>query len=125
MSTLSTVLLSAFYNVIEFVVGFTIGSLLDLVFFRAYLKVCPTEKENPKLVLLMFVQMYILFLLMHVITKLFHKYHDSVYFVKVGLLASQLFLLKFAMERITYLIYDRKKKISELNPSHQDYLRER
>jgi formate hydrogenlyase subunit 3/multisubunit Na+/H+ antiporter MnhD subunit len=91
-----------------FIFGFIIGTILDVVFFRIYKKIDPEESNNIKLFTLEIIQLMILVLLIGLTFQYSVDYLNS-YFIRIGILSSQLFLLEFALERISILIYDRNR----------------
>jgi hypothetical protein len=110
MNNLSHALCQGFDSIIEFVIGFVIGSIIDLLFFRIYIKLDSSGGNNVLLLSTILIQLYF------ISVTLFLTGSDSRYFLKLGILSSQLFLLKFGMIRIADSIYGRKKyKIMQSN----------
>lgn len=93
---------------LEFMIAFIIGTLLDIVFFKIYKKLDPNEKSNTVLISLVLLQLFTLIL----ITSPSFNFNifgpiDS-FFLRLGLVTSQLFLLEFSMGRLSSMVYPRK-----------------
>lgn len=102
----------AFGGFMYFIWGFVLGTIMDLAFLKTYKKIDPKENNNLYLTVMILVQLYVL---VFVISLTFNsKNESSIYFLRIGLLSSQLFLLEFALEKLTNIVYNRKTNKSSL-----------
>lgn len=95
--------LYGFHELLQFFAGFIIGSMVDVMFFNVYKRIDPKEESASTLAVTVCVQ---LFLLVILIKMTFNGEEvglvsDPVgkYFLRLGLISSQIFLLKYAMKR--------------------------
>ena len=109
--TVTHYLIQSFYALLLFLVGFVVGSILDVIFFAIYKRIDPKEQNNTKLFILIVIQLYILILIFSITYNNILKITSPLllYFIRIGLLTSQLFLMEYAMERLADIIYNRKK----------------
>ena len=98
----------SFIGMLEFIGGFVIGTIIDLIFFQFYLRI--NDINNYKLLALMFIQLYVLVVVIQVIGRI----SNDGYFIKIGFISSQLFLLKFSIKKLSNIICNRKQKIKEV-----------
>lgn len=111
MSTIIESLKHAGVGIFIFVQGFILGMALDIIFFKLYEKTDQKKKSTSRLVGLMAIQLYILLFLVDISGKLLPDYKGKI--LIMGLISSQLFLLEFAMEKISTFIYDREHNKSD------------
>jgi ABC-type transport system involved in cytochrome c biogenesis permease subunit len=103
-----------------FVVGFIIGTIVDMGFFTLYMRWDPEEKSIWKLTPIVLAQIFVLMLMLASLHKIKEFEHMQGTISKLGLIVSQIFMLEYAVVRYGELIYDRslsarrKKKASEL-----------
>jgi hypothetical protein len=109
MASVTQTLVAALFGVVEFIVGFMIGSLVDLGFYRLYEKIDPERKSDVKLACMMILQFYVLFVLILSVSNINTQSSTNRYFLKVGMLSSQLFLLKFCTSRVKHVLYTKSK----------------
>lgn len=104
---------SDYYNgVAQFFVSFTFGIILDLIFFRIYKHLDPTEKNKIILAILIVLQIFLLIALVLYTEKIIWKGPINNFFFRIGLLSSQLFLFEYAMKKFINIIYDRRNKLN-------------
>jgi hypothetical protein len=90
-----------------FIIGFSIGVLLDLVFYNIYKKVDPKEESDLKLITLIFMQLFVLAFIGYSTFDISKDWKLS-YFMRLGIFSSQIFLLGYGVRRITKKLYKRK-----------------
>lgn len=107
-----------FIGTSEFIIGFILGTILDVMFFKLYKKIDPEEKNNKILFTMIIIQLFILIFLISLTIK-YVKIEDNMgnFFLRLGIITSQLFLLEFSLERLADYIYDREKNESKLKSS--------
>ena len=93
---------STLFAFIGFILGFVLGTLLDIAFFKVYHRIDPKRDSNAKLVCLMLVQILIVLFIGQTISY----YHLGSSFL-FGLMTAQLFLIKYAVKRISNYMSDR------------------
>jgi len=89
-------------GLIVFLFGFLIGTVVDTLFFRAYRKVDPKEDSYVKLLILVLIQLFLVIFIIQSTSSL--KLGSSFTF---GVISSQIFLLVYAVGRLSVLVYDR------------------
>lgn len=106
------VFLSARQGVLEFFIGFTIGTIFDIIFYKIYKKLDPKEKNNILLFFLLIIQLYIIFIILFSFDVIIKNQYNN-YPFRFGLLSSQLFMMETAVNTITNIIFgkDRQKRI--------------
>lgn len=110
------VFLSARQGVIEFFLGFIIGTIFDIIFSRIYKKLDPDENNNVLLFFILIVQLYIIFVILFgfefIINKIKYDNFAGTYPFRFGLLSSQVFMMETAVNTLTNIIFgkDRQKK---------------
>lgn len=87
-----------------FLLGFILGTIIDIIFFKIYSKWDPTDKNNSKLMTISLFQIYFIIILLEIIS-LYKKPGDT---FSIGLMTSQIFLFVHSAEHISGMIYDRK-----------------
>ena len=95
-----------------FVVGFIIGTIVDMGFFTLYMQWDPEEKSIWKLTPIVLAQIFVLMLMLTSVDKIEEFEHLHGVVSKLGLIISQIFMLEYAVVRYGEIIYDR-------NPSTQ------
>lgn len=89
----------AFLGTIAFILTFILGSVIDLGFHKLYKSLDKDEKNEILLFILFFVQMFIIIFIFSLINQ--HKWDQTiVYFLRMGLVVSQIFALQFALKRL-------------------------
>ena len=94
---------SSLYAFIGFILGFVLGTLLDAAFFKIYSKIDPKLESNALLVLSILVQIFIVLFIGQTVS-----YYDLGSSFLFGLMTAQLFLLEYAVKRISHFMVDRK-----------------
>ena len=90
----------------SFIVGFIIGTVVDMGFFTLYMQWDPEEKSIWKLTPIVLAQVFVLMLMLTSVDRIeeFEHLHIS----KLGLIVSQIFMLEYAVLRYGQLIYPGK-----------------
>lgn len=96
---------AAFLGLLIFIVGFIIGTILDIIFLNIYRKWDPKEDNNSKLIILFVIQLYIIIFMIHISYS--KKERGSVF--TFGLISSQIFLLEHTIESLSNIMYKRLK----------------
>ena len=104
LSRVSSLFVSSFQGLVIFLLGFMIGTAIDILFFALYNKWDPDKKNHVKLVPLALVQLYIIIFLLGATAPV--KQLGSAF--SFGLMSSQVFLFVHAVETISNTVYDRK-----------------
>lgn len=91
---------SAMFGAMGFLLGFLIGSVLDVIFYKVYYFFDPKEKNTIFLSIMFILQLYILMIILQLLTLNPRKNILYSYSIRMGLLASQVFLLEFTMNRL-------------------------
>lgn len=104
----------AIIGMLQFIFGFVTGMVFDVVFFRIHKKIDPTQKSVGKLFILIMIQLYILLFLISLTTR--YSPHEN-RFLRLGIFSSQIFLLEFAINKLSVYIYDRNNETSMLKNS--------
>jgi len=91
---------TAMFGTLGFLIGFLLGTVLDVIFYKVYYLIDPKEKNNIFLSIMFILQLYILLIILQL--KTLNPKQDRLYSysLRMGLLASQIFLLEFAMNRL-------------------------
>jgi hypothetical protein len=111
MHPIFRIILYALLGTIFFYVGFIIGSIIDAIFYRIYTKTDPREKNTGAIIGIVSVQIFVLIVIQVIVNRIpaprgyemIHSLFD------LGYIISQFYMAHFAMEKISNLIYDRKK----------------
>jgi hypothetical protein len=91
---------SAMFGTLGFIIGFLIGTVLDVIFYKVYYLIDPKEKNTIFLSIMFILQLYILLIILQLMTISPKQDRLYSYSLRMGLLASQVFLLEFAMNRL-------------------------
>jgi uncharacterized membrane protein YqgA involved in biofilm formation len=103
----------AFLGTIAFILTFILGSIIDLGFHKLYKLIDKDEKNEILLFIIFFVQMFIIVLFVSLINQ--YQWNITiVYFLRMGLIVSQIFALQFALKRLS-------DKINGRDPSKRLY----
>lgn len=99
---------------LNFLFGFVIGTLIDVAFYKLYQLADPTETQVWLLVPFILVQIMFSIFLVVVLSPIFKP--ESVYgsYFRIALLASQVFMMGYAMNKVSKNIYDREKGYSPI-----------
>ena len=99
---------------LNFLFGFVIGTLIDVAFYKLYQAIDPSETKMWILVPILLVQIMFSIFLVVVLTPLFKP--ESVYgsYFRIALLASQVFMMGYSLNRISKTIYDRDQGYSPI-----------
>lgn len=116
-----------------FIGGFLAGTVVDAVFYRIYLKWDPSRKDLKKLLTIVALQVLVLAIILS-----FERNYapvrglDAIVF-RLALVMAQIFMVKYAMERISDKLYHRTEVTSQLvlralaenqmPPSNNPYMR--
>jgi ABC-type branched-subunit amino acid transport system permease subunit len=99
---------------LNFLFGFIVGTLIDVAFYKLYQLADP--EENKLWILIPFILCQIMFsiFLVVVLTPIFKP--ESVYgsYFRIALLASQVFMMGYALNRVSKNIYDRENNYSPI-----------
>lgn len=98
----------AFINSTIFIVGFFLGTFMDALFYTIYLQIDPDEKSLSKLLLVFTVQVYLMILLFTFASTLPFLQDVSLAIFRFAIMSSQIFMMEYAMGRITNSIFHRK-----------------
>ena len=96
-------LCSAFKGLIIFLLGFVIGTGIDIGFFSIYRKWDPQKDNKGKLITLAIVQLFIVIFIIHT-TLPFKELGATLSF---GLMSSQVFLFVHAIETVSNGVFNR------------------
>lgn len=102
------VIKSAMLGTLGFIMGFLIGTVLDVIFYKFYYLIDPNEKNDLFLSIMFIVQFFILLIILQLLTKYGLKNTLYKFSIRMGLFASQVFLLEYTMNRL----------FSNIHPSH-------
>ncbi len=93
---------------VSFIVGFIIGTIIDMGFFTLYIQWDPKEENIWKLTPIVLAQIYILMLMLVSVDRIdeFEHLHGTI--SKLGFIVSQIFMLEYAVLRYGQLIYPGK-----------------
>jgi len=99
---------------LNFLFGFIIGTLIDVVFYKLYQKADPTETKVWLLVPFILVQIMFSIFLVVVLSPVFKP--ESVYgsYFRIALLASQVFMMGYALNKVSKNIYNREQDYSPI-----------
>lgn len=96
-------LCAAFTGLLIFLMGFVIGTIVDITFFSLYRKWDPKEKNRGKLIALAVVQIFMIIFIINATTPV--KALGSSF--SFGLMSSQVFLFVHAIETVSHQVFDR------------------
>ena len=99
---------SALLGTIGFFMGFIMGTIVDVIFYKFYYLIDPNEKNDIFLSIMFIVQFYILLVILQLLTQNNKQNKVFNYSIRMGLFASQVFLLEYTMNRL----------FGNLHPSH-------
>lgn len=94
-------------EIIAFILGFVFGSIWDMICSIIYKKMDHEEQNNVLLILVFIVQIYTIFFIINVL-KLNVSNVDYAVSFRLGVFASQLFLLEYVVDRISLLFMKRE-----------------
>jgi hypothetical protein len=104
------IIINTLISFIGFIIGFVLGTALDIGFFKVYEKIDPEHKNNYKLVLMVLVQIFFILLTIQLISvRSVFKYN----FI-LGLMTSQIFLLQYAVKRLANGFCDRRCELRNI-----------
>ena len=86
-----------------FLLGFIVGTIVDITFFSMYRKWDPTEKNKGKLIALAIIQLFIIIFIINASNPV--KVLGSSF--SFGLMSSQVFLFVHAIETVSNHVFDR------------------
>ena len=91
-----------------FIITFILGTFMDVIFFNLYIKWDPEENNLVKLITVLLIQILVLTSILSYENMYYNL--ESLYGVvfRLSLITSQLFMVKYALERISDSIYHRK-----------------
>jgi len=92
----------------SFVIGFIIGTIIDMGFFTLYIRWDPEEENIWKLTPIVLAQVYILMLMIVSVDRFDEFEHLHGVVSKLGLIVSQIFMLEYAVLRYGQIIYPGK-----------------
>lgn len=98
-----------FVGTVQFIVGFLIGTMIDAIFFQLYKRLDPTQDRMGILLIIIFLQIFTLSLIFSGISRYIPMESLDNFFIRFGILSSQIFLIKFAGQKLGFIVYDRKK----------------
>jgi len=97
-------LYESFAGLLIFLLGFIIGTGIDIVFFSMYRKWDSSDKNRGKLIILTILQLFIIFFIVNSTSSV--KALGSIF--PFGLMSSQVFLFVHAIETISHGVFDRQ-----------------
>lgn len=100
---LLSTLRDSFIGLIIFLIGFCIGTVIDVIFSKLYHVWDPKEQSKPKLVTLAIIQLFIVIFILTA-TASVKKLGASFTF---GVVTSQIFLLVHTVETLSSLVHKR------------------
>lgn len=88
------------------ILGFSIGTAFDLLFFTLYKKIDPNQKNIIKLILITMVQVICLITTLH-FSYMYLEDNIAKTVFNTGLISSQIFMMNYTINRLGNLIYAR------------------
>ena len=101
----------------EFILGFLIGTLIDVFFFKLYKKIDPEENNLGLLTVVMFFQIFTLILIFNSISRYVQSEEVVNMFIRIGMISSQIYLVQYAGEKFGLIVYDRKEHKTTISTS--------
>ena len=101
---LAKIITTSLKGLVVFLLGFALGTAIDIVFFKLYVKWDPNEKNNAKLLTIFISQIYIIILILTQFKKLEGTF-------SFGLMSSQVFLLVHTTSYISNMVYNRDMEL--------------
>jgi hypothetical protein len=103
-----------FTGFVAFIGGFLVGTIIDVIFYRLYLKWDSERKSLKKLLTVVSIQVFVLAIILSFEENFANiKGLDAVVF-RLALVMSQIFMVKYSMERISDELYHRTELTSKL-----------
>lgn len=99
---------------LNFLLGFVIGTVIDVAFYKLYQAVDPKETKVWLLIPFILVQIMFSIFLVVIVSPIFKP--ESVYgsYFRIALLASQVFMMGYALNKVSKNIYDRDNDYSPI-----------
>lgn len=91
---------SALLGTLGFFMGFILGTIVDVIFYKFYYLIDPNEKNDIFLSIMFIVQFFTLLIILQLISQNSKQNKIFNYSVRMGLFASQIFLLDYTMNRL-------------------------
>ena len=91
---------SALLGTIGFFMGFIMGTIVDVIFYKFYYLIDPNEKNDIFLSIMFIVQFFTLLVILQLFSRNSKQHKVFNYSVRIGLFASQVFLLDYTMNRL-------------------------
>ena len=104
----------ALIGTIAFILTFILGSIIDLGFHKLYTAIDKDEQNEILLSLIFFVQMYVIVFIVGLLNQNNQMNPTILYFLRMGFIVSQIFVLHFVLKRIS-------DKINGKDPSKRLY----
>jgi hypothetical protein len=84
-----------------FILGYTLGSLYDRLFYQIYRKIDPVMNNNISLVSVVTMQLFLLICIVIFLTNEGIIVGVDLVFMRMGLISSQIFLLQWTLKKLT------------------------
>lgn len=91
---------NAFLATVAFLITFILGSIIDVGFHKLYTTIDKDEQNEILLFVIFFVQMYIIVFIVGFLNQNPKINPTILYFLRMGFVISQIFVLHFALRRI-------------------------
>lgn len=105
---------NALFGTIAFFLTFVLGSIIDLGFHKLYTTIDKDEQNEILLFIIFFVQMYVIVFIVGLLNQNNKMNPTILYFLRMGFIVSQIFVLHFVLRRIS-------DKINGRDPSKRLY----
>lgn len=103
---LNDIIINTMISFIGFISGFILGTIVDVCIFKTYEKIDKCHTQDHKLVIMVLLQIFIILLL----TEMLPSHPVIKYSTSLGLMSSQIFLLQYAVKRVSNVFCDRSCK---------------
>ncbi len=105
--SVGTWLRQTFTGALGFAAGFIVGTIIDIIFYRIYVKWDPSRRSLEKLLSVVALQILVLTAIISFEANLTPLKGLEEILFRLSLVMSQIFMVKYTMERISDLFYFR------------------
>jgi hypothetical protein len=105
-----------------FILGYILGSLYDMLFFQIFRKIDPTMNNHIRLFVIVLVQLFLLVIIITTISSALHLPGEELFFLRMGLVSSQVFLLQWTIKRFVNRRPIEKETANEPSDTQHDII---
>lgn len=102
-------------GVFSLIIGFAMGTVIDVAFFATYKKIDPLQKSISKLVTITLLQTIVIMIVIVTGKDWIKGLEDNIF--QTGLISSQIFMVSYSITRLSTLVSSRELGVSPPPPT--------